>query len=151
MNATQMHYGAGQATASGVYPDQNQSAGRQRGLNLLRGSAIYLLIGVLLGVFMGATGDHTLRSVHTHLNLFGWASLALMGLIYLAMPQLALTGLARVHVVLHHAGLLSMMLGLAGKLYGYAGAEPLLGLGSVIAAVAIALFAGNFLRYGRAS
>lgn len=124
-------------------------AGRARGLNLVRSGVIYLLLGVALGVFMGASGDHSLRSVHAHIGLFGWVSMALMGVIYLNLPDLAQTRLAAAHVVLHHAGLAGMMIGLAGKGLDIPGADPLLGLGSSLAAVAIAVFAYNLLRCGR--
>lgn len=151
MNATSLLETTRKDAAPAARPELAQTVGRVRGLNLLRGGVTYLLLGVALGVFMGASGDHSLRSVHTHINLFGWASMGLMGVIYLVLPNLALTRLAGIHVVLHHAGLASMMLGLAGKLHGVAGADPLLGVGSSVAALAIGVFAFNLLRYGRAS
>ena len=36
-------------------------------------------------------------SVHTHINLVGWASLALFGVIYRLYPELAASRLALVH------------------------------------------------------
>jgi hypothetical protein len=56
-----------------------------------------LLVGAGLGIKMGATEDFQLAPVHAHLNLAGWASLALFGLAYRAYPQLARTRLAAVH------------------------------------------------------
>jgi hypothetical protein len=38
--------------------------------------------------------------VHAHLNLAGWASLALFGLTYRAYPELAATNLARYHFII---------------------------------------------------
>lgn len=42
-------------------------------------AVIYGLVGLSLGIFMGASGDHTLSPVHAHTNLVGWVSLAIMG------------------------------------------------------------------------
>ena len=38
--------------------------------------------GVIMGTVMGATQDFTQSPVHAHLNLIGWASLAIMGAFY---------------------------------------------------------------------
>jgi hypothetical protein len=35
-----------------------------------------------LGMYMGASNDHSMAPVHAHINLLGWASLALMGAFY---------------------------------------------------------------------
>jgi hypothetical protein len=48
---------------------------------------------------MGAREDFQLVPVHAHLNLAGWASLALFGLTYRSYPQLAATKLARYHFI----------------------------------------------------
>ena len=47
----------------------------------LRIAVVYFVLGVALGVVMGATNNFTLRPVHVHLNLLGWVSMALIGLI----------------------------------------------------------------------
>ena len=54
-----------------------------------------LIIGVCLGIYMGASEDLQLVAVHTHINLVGWASLALFGVIYRLYPELAASRLAR--------------------------------------------------------
>jgi hypothetical protein len=46
---------------------------------------------------MGAREDFQLVPVHAHLNLAGWASLALFGLTYRSYPELAATKLAAWH------------------------------------------------------
>jgi hypothetical protein len=60
-------------------------------------SAACLVTGVSLGISMGIRHDFQLAPVHAHINLVGWASLALFGLVYRAYPALAQTGLARLH------------------------------------------------------
>lgn len=60
-------------------------------------AASFLLVGVSLGIWMGMSHDFAMRPVHAHLNLVGWASLGLFGLIYRSYPELAARRLARVH------------------------------------------------------
>jgi hypothetical protein len=60
-------------------------------------ATVLLVCGATLGIVMGAREDFQLVPVHAHLNLAGWASLALFGLTYRAYPQLAATKLARWH------------------------------------------------------
>lgn len=45
-------------------------------------AVLYALAGMGLGIMMGASNDHTLAPVHAHINLLGWASLAIMGAFY---------------------------------------------------------------------
>lgn len=60
-------------------------------------ATVLLVCGATLGIVMGAREDFQLVPVHAHLNLAGWASLALFGLTYRAYPQLGATKLARWH------------------------------------------------------
>jgi hypothetical protein len=110
-----------------------------------RAAVIYLLVAVAIGIAMGVRDDFALRSVHSHLNLLGWVSLALMGLIYQQMPQLGSNRLAKSQFWLHNLGLAGMAAGLSAKLQGLPLADPLLGTGSVALAVAVLLFALNIL------
>jgi cbb3-type cytochrome oxidase subunit 1 len=63
-------------------------------------ATVLLLIGAGLGIKMGATEDFQLFPVHAHINLVGWASLALFGLTYRCYPQLAQRRLAMFHFIL---------------------------------------------------
>ena len=55
----------------------------------LTAAAACLVAGVALGLVMGIAHDFHLAPVHAHINLVGWASLALMGLTYRAFPELS--------------------------------------------------------------
>lgn len=57
-------------------------------------ATILLICGAGLGMNMGAREDFQLVPVHAHLNLAGWASLALFGLTYRSYPEIASTKLA---------------------------------------------------------
>lgn len=71
-------------------------------------ACILLICGATLGIVMGAREDFQLVPVHAHLNLAGWASLALFGLTYRAYPEIAATSLARYHFVV--SGIASVLL-----------------------------------------
>ncbi|MDX5475571.1 MAG: cytochrome-c oxidase, partial [Bacillaceae bacterium] len=58
-------------------------------VRLIKISAIYFFVGVLLGYYMSTVSTYTLTPVHVHINLLGWTSLTLAGLIYLSFPAAA--------------------------------------------------------------
>lgn len=78
---------------------------------LLMGS-LYLLVGILLGMYMGGSGDHALASVHAHINLLGFTLMTMFGLAYHVMPALARGTLAKAHFWLHQVGAFVMLVAL---------------------------------------
>ncbi|MCB1883150.1 MAG: hypothetical protein KDG89_03985 [Geminicoccaceae bacterium] len=60
-------------------------------------AATCLIGGTGLGIGMGIAHDFELVPVHAHVNLLGWASLALFGLVYRVYPDLVRSRLALVH------------------------------------------------------
>jgi cbb3-type cytochrome oxidase subunit 1 len=76
-------------------------------------AAVYFSIGIILGIVMGIIHDFALTPVHAHINLLGWASMALFGAIYHFYPQAAETSLAKTHFWLHNLGVPIMQGGLA--------------------------------------
>ena len=109
-------------------------------------AVIYFVSGVALGIWMAASGDHGLFPVHAHVNLLGWVSLSLMGLLYRQFPHLAATGLATVHFWLYNLGLPVIFISLTLYLKGNTGIEPVLGAGSSVVGVSVLLFAVNVLK-----
>ena len=75
-------------------------------------ATLSLLIGVGLGIFMGASQDFQLSPVHAHINLVGWASLALFGLAYRAYPELGASRLAPFHLLLAAGGAILLPAGI---------------------------------------
>jgi len=109
----------------------------------LKLAVIYLIAGVGLGVVMGASGNFALRPVHAHLNLLGWTTLALAGLVYGAYPEAATSRLARIHFWLHNASLPVMMISLSLLMLGNAEALPILAGSEIVMAAAVIAFACN--------
>jgi len=81
-------------------------------------AAAYLVLGAVLGLYMGTTENFTLTPVHAHILLAGWLSLAMAGVIYRLYPAASNTRLAKAHFWLHNLGLPMFMLGLAAMLTG---------------------------------
>lgn len=69
-------------------------------LQFLLLATLSLIVGVGMGIFMAGSHDFQLMPVHAHINLVGWASLALFGLVYRAYPELSQRRLAKLHIML---------------------------------------------------
>jgi hypothetical protein len=125
--------------------DRDARAARRLSLRWIGVAAVYFVAGVALGIVMGMTHDFTLRAVHAHINLLGWVSSALFGVIYLLLPHLATTRLARVHFWLYNCAVPVAIVALTLALLGYREIAPLVGLSSFAIGVAVLVFAGNVL------
>lgn len=112
----------------------------------LKLAVLYFVLGVALGLHMAKSGNHGMYPVHAHINLLGWVSMALFGLIYRQFPALAGNVLARVHFWLYNLALPVSMAALYLYLGGNAAIEPVLGISSMLLGVAIATFAVNVLK-----
>ena len=74
------------------------------GTRFLKIAAVYFFIAVCLGLVMGIIHNFAFTSVHAHLNLLGWVSMAIFGIIYSLYPSAAETELAKTHFWLHNIG-----------------------------------------------
>lgn len=113
------------------------------GIRWLKIAVIYFVVGVTLGIFMGATEDFTLKPVHAHMNLLGWATLALAGVIYTLFPRAGESRLGKLHFWLQNISLPVMMVSLAVVLHGNTAVVPLLVAAEFAAFVGVILFAVN--------
>lgn len=111
------------------------------GVKLIKIGIVYLLIGMSLGVYMGATKDFALHPVHAHINLLGWTLLGLSGLIFHVFPQLEQSLLARIYFWLYNLSVPVTLVSLFLFLNGNAAVDPILGLGSVLITVSAACLA----------
>lgn len=113
------------------------------GVIWLKLSVVYLMIGVGMGIAMGVSQNFTLRPVHAHVNLLGFCTLALAGLIYSVFPKAGASTLAKIHFWLLNLSLPVMMTCLGLLLSGNTKVIPVLGAAEVMAAAAILAFAAN--------
>lgn len=113
---------------------------------LIRTAVAFFVLGVGLGIYMGANQDFRLMHVHAHLNLLGWVALALIGLLYATHPHLQEGWLPRAHYWLHTVGLIAFMGGFAwSRVSGTFVLLPV-ALGSSMVALGVLLFAVNVFR-----
>lgn len=75
-----------------------------------------LLVGEGIGIYMGVAQDFTFVPVHVHLNLLGWVTLGVFGILHRLYPALGASRLAGVQCVLAIASSLAMPAGLAAML-----------------------------------
>ena len=74
-------------------------------------AALFGVIGMGYGITMGMVRDFSLQSMHSHLLLVGWATLALFGVGY-RLDFAAKNKLAVIHFFLAVAGAVAMPLGI---------------------------------------
>jgi hypothetical protein len=107
----------------------------------LRIAVVYFVIGVTLGIVMGASGDHGMMPVHAHLNLLGWVSMTLFGLIGRAHPAVLEGRVAAIQFWLYNLSVPVLLSMLAALLRGHEALAPLLAVGSLVTGAAVLLFA----------
>jgi hypothetical protein len=125
------------------FPTVNSNSISPYALAWFRIAIMYLIIGITLGMIMGVTQKFGMRPVHAHLNLVGWATGAIAGLLYLIFPQAAESKLGKLHFLLHNIGVPIMMAALALVLSGKLSMLPALVLGECLTAAGVLTFAVN--------
>jgi hypothetical protein len=109
----------------------------------LRIAVVYLVIGVVFGIWMGITQQFQFAPAHAHLNLLGWASLALMGVIYHLFPAAARTRLAHWHFWLYNIGAAGFVISLTCVIAGNEHMRQPLIIASNVIILGVVLFAIN--------
>ena len=95
-------------------------------------AVLFVLTGMVMGVYMAASHNHALAPAHAHINLIGWVSLFLIGLFYERRPHLDKSTGARWQVIVYAIGALVVNAALTALMLGNAGAEPGAAAGSFI-------------------
>jgi len=102
--------------------------------------------GMLLGVWMGSNEDFTLAPVHAHINLLGWVSMLLYGLVYRVVPKATVGRLPILHFFLNVLSFLTLVPSLTLFLLGNKEMGPLLGIASIAMFTSMLLFVLIILR-----
>lgn len=109
-------------------------------MRFLLTAALWGVIGMLLGIIMGARQDFSMAPVHAHINLLGWVSLAIYGIVYRLYPVMTEGKLAGWQFYLANLGLLIMAPSLAMVLKDGKSALPALILSEFMVFGALLLF-----------
>jgi hypothetical protein len=111
----------------------------------VRLSVFYAVFGMIMGVVMGSTGDHSLMPVHAHINVLGWVSLALFGIVF-KVWNIDTGKLAWTQFGLFNVGIVVQAIGLTLILDGNEAAGPIVGVGSLLLVMGMAVFGWLVLR-----
>jgi hypothetical protein len=107
-------------------------------LSFFTAATLCALTGMVWGAIMGSSENFALAPAHAHLNLVGWATLALMGTFY------ALSGkagpLGWLNFALSTVGVVVMIPGLALVVTGHAAGMPAVIGGSSMAMLGMLVF-----------
>jgi len=105
-------------------------------------SAVCLgIVGMVVGIIMAASGNHSVYPAHAHLNLLGWVSLFLIGIFYRFHPAVDASRVALIHVAIWICGTIVLSCGVAAIFLGRPDLEPIAIAGSLILLGAMLMFA----------
>lgn len=113
----------------------------------------YVIAGMCLGIFMAASHNHDQRITHAHLNLVGFVLSLIYGVIHKLWLDIAPSTLAKIQFLLHHAGTVSMIIGLFllfNHSYSEEQLEPVLKASSVMVLLAAVLMLTMVFKSGKA-
>ncbi|MEQ9693574.1 hypothetical protein [Shimia sp. SDUM112013] len=109
-------------------------------------AALFALCGMIWGIQMSATQDHTLSPAHGHLNLIGFVMMSVFGTYYALTPVAGRSRIAGIHYTFNLATVLVLTPGIVLAMTGQT--EVPAKIGSVLAVLTMALFVFVVLMYG---
>jgi peptidoglycan/LPS O-acetylase OafA/YrhL len=106
---------------------------------------VWVIIGMIYGTWLGASGHNNFANSHAHINLLGFVTSVLFGILYWAYPSLAKSRLAIWQFAIYEVGVLLLIIGKI--LVDKDGTEtPFLPAGSIVTILGTALMLYLFAR-----
>lgn len=115
--------------------------------NFILIAIIYACLGMSLGFFMGLSNDSSYMHLHAHINVIGWITMALFGLIYKNFPKMEESTIGKVHFYVANIGAAAMLTGIYAFIRS--GFEPLVAFGATFTCLSIFIFLFNFVKNGK--
>jgi hypothetical protein len=106
-----------------------------------RAAVLLVIAGMLWGIVMGISEDHSTMPAHAHLNLLGWVSLFLFGVYYHLHPEIDRSRLASLQVWIWVAGTIVMTIGVGLVHSGHEIGDPIAAVSSLLILADTLLFA----------
>jgi hypothetical protein len=106
-----------------------------------KAGVLLLLAGVLWGIHMGISQNHSAMPAHAHLNLLGFVALFLFGIYYRLHPKAEANPWALRQVLVWIASTIVLVIGVGLVHAGHANADPVAAVGSLAIFADTALFA----------
>lgn len=75
-------------------------------------SALYLILGIAFGLYMHVTVELEWAATHAHINVVGWLTTGLMGIIYSVYPKAGNGLLGKIHFWTYNIGLPFLLAGM---------------------------------------
>ncbi|MGB8604857.1 hypothetical protein [Bradyrhizobium sp.] len=95
-------------------------------------AVLMVVAGMIWGIIMAVSRDHSAMPAHAHLNLLGWVSLFLFGVFYHLHPAIDRSRSALVQVAVWIVGTVILTLGVALLHTGHDIGQPFAAIGSVV-------------------
>jgi peptidoglycan/LPS O-acetylase OafA/YrhL len=93
---------------------------------------LFVIAGMIWGMAMAMSQDHSTFPAHAHLNLVGFVSLFLFGIFYHLHPAIDRSRLAVVQALVWVVGTIVMTIGVGLVHGGHEAADPIAALGALV-------------------
>jgi len=113
-------------------------------------AVLFVIAGMIWGIIMAISEDHSAMPAHAHLNLLGWVSLFLFGIYYRLHPSLEGSRSAMVQIWVWIVGTIVLTIGVGLVHTGHAVGDPIAAVGSFIVLLDMLLFGWLVLHGERA-
>jgi cbb3-type cytochrome oxidase subunit 1 len=114
--------------------------------NFFTMAVIYSIVGMMLGLSMAMSHDHSQLPTHAHIMVLGWVMSAVFAFFYHLVPAARNSKLATIHFWLAAVSSVGMVIGLYMLYGGNPSVEPVLGISAMAYFAATVLFAFIALR-----
>ena len=106
-----------------------------------RAAVLLAIAGMIWGIAMGISHDHSTMPAHAHLNLLGWVSLFLFGVYYHLHPVIDQSALAWWQIWIWIAGTIVLTIGVGLVHSGHQIGEPIAAVSSLVVLADTLVFA----------
>ena len=103
-------------------------------------AVLFVVAGMIWGIVMAISDDHSAMPAHAHLNLLGWVSLFLFGIFYHLHPAIDRSRAASVQVWIWIASTVILTIGVGLVHTGHPIGDPFAAIGSIVALADMLLF-----------
>lgn len=110
------------------------------GARWIKIAVVYFFIGVIFGLYMHFTVELQYGATHAHINVVGWLTTGLIGVIYSVYPQAGNSLMGKIHFWLYNIGLPLLLAGMLVIQFVVKGAFPPLVMEILVIGGGFALF-----------
>jgi hypothetical protein len=110
---------------------------------------LMVLAGMVWGIIMAISQDHSAMPAHAHLNLLGWVSLFLFGIFYHLHPAIDRSRAALIQVWVWIVGTVILTVGVGLVHTGHPVGDPFAAVGSLIVLASMLQFGWLVVRRDR--